>query len=338
VLDKQGIKATGNSMIVYTSTDDTGFTFLAQIPVDQDVKSLAKDMSMGKSPDGKALKFVHRGSYDNMDNTYEAITNHLDDKKLEGQGHLHRGIHHRSPEDGGGQAGDQRLLAAAVRRCERPRSPLPLLRTWLAAPALAQTVAAACDFRDRRSERVGGARSGPDRRRRDIGSQDRARGVGRQQRGDGQGAAGAQGAPVSRKRTTRPRGCRCSRNLRPRPKPSERAPGIVSFRASNRVTVKVRDVTKVANVIDVLVGAGANEIGGINFTVTQASKHARRSPREGDRGCPPQGRDLRQGRRRDARRADQHFRGRRAHADVRGKMARRWPPAPRWRKAKRRYR
>ena len=36
-----------------------------------------------KSPEGKALKFVHRGSYDNMDNTYEAITNHLDDKKLE---------------------------------------------------------------------------------------------------------------------------------------------------------------------------------------------------------------------------------------------------------------
>ena len=83
LLDKQGIKSAGNPMIVYTSTDDTGFTFLAEIPVDQDPKSLAKDMSMGKSPDGKALKFVHRGSYDNMDNTYEAITNHLDDKKLE---------------------------------------------------------------------------------------------------------------------------------------------------------------------------------------------------------------------------------------------------------------
>src|SRR6476659_10557319 len=38
-------------------------------------------------------------------------------------------------------------------------------------------------------------------------------------------------------------------------KASERAPGIVSFRASNRVTVKIRDVTKVANVIDVLVAA-----------------------------------------------------------------------------------
>ena len=83
LLDKQGIKPAGNPMIVYTSTDDTGFTYLAEIPVDQDPKDLTKAMSMGKSPDGKALKFVHRGSYDNMDNTYEAITNHLDDKKLE---------------------------------------------------------------------------------------------------------------------------------------------------------------------------------------------------------------------------------------------------------------
>ncbi len=83
LLDKQGIKPSGNSMIVYTSTDDSGFTFLAEIPVDQEPKNPGKDISMGKTPDGKALKFVHRGSYDNMDNTYEAITNHLDDKKLE---------------------------------------------------------------------------------------------------------------------------------------------------------------------------------------------------------------------------------------------------------------
>lgn len=83
LLEKQGIKHAGNAMIVYTSTDDTGFTFLAEIPVEQDPKNLTKDMSIGKSPEGKVLKFVHRGSYDNMDNTYEAITNHLDDKRLE---------------------------------------------------------------------------------------------------------------------------------------------------------------------------------------------------------------------------------------------------------------
>jgi effector-binding domain-containing protein len=82
-LEKEGGKASGNSMIVYTSTDDTGFSFLAEIPVDQEPKNLPKTISVAKSPDGKALKFVHRGSYENMDNTYEAITNHLDDKKLE---------------------------------------------------------------------------------------------------------------------------------------------------------------------------------------------------------------------------------------------------------------
>jgi effector-binding domain-containing protein len=82
-LDKQGVKPSGNSMIVYTSTDDTGFSYLAEIPVDQEPKNLTNAMSVGKSPEGRALKFVHRGSYENMDNTYEAITNHLDDKKLE---------------------------------------------------------------------------------------------------------------------------------------------------------------------------------------------------------------------------------------------------------------
>jgi hypothetical protein len=49
-------------------------------------------------------------------------------------------------------------------------------------------------------------------------------------------------------------------------------PAIVGYRASNRVTIKLRDVTKVASAIDTLVGAGANEIDGINFMVSQASK------------------------------------------------------------------
>jgi effector-binding domain-containing protein len=40
-------------------------------------------ITVGKSPAGKALKFVHRGSYDAMDSTYELITNYLDEKQLE---------------------------------------------------------------------------------------------------------------------------------------------------------------------------------------------------------------------------------------------------------------
>jgi uncharacterized protein YggE len=61
-------------------------------------------------------------------------------------------------------------------------------------------------------------------------------------------------------------------SLQPQSAPKTGGAAIVSYRASNRVTVRLRDVTKVANVIDTLVGAGANEIGGINFVVSQASK------------------------------------------------------------------
>jgi len=47
---------------------------------------------------------------------------------------------------------------------------------------------------------------------------------------------------------------------------------VTGYRASNRVTVKLRDVGKVANIIDALVAAGANDIGNINFMVSNASK------------------------------------------------------------------
>ena len=62
-------------------------------------------------------------------------------------------------------------------------------------------------------------------------------------------------------------------SLQPQSAPNRSGPSaIAGYRASNRVTIRVRDVTKVAGVIDTLVGAGANEIGGINFVVSQASK------------------------------------------------------------------
>jgi uncharacterized protein len=62
-------------------------------------------------------------------------------------------------------------------------------------------------------------------------------------------------------------------SLQPQYAPNRTGPSpVVGYRASNRVTIKVRDVAKVANIIDVLVGAGANDIGGIHFVVTQASK------------------------------------------------------------------
>ena len=62
-------------------------------------------------------------------------------------------------------------------------------------------------------------------------------------------------------------------SLQPQSAPNRPGPStIVGYRASNRVTVRLREMAKLANVIDTMVGAGANDIGGINFMVSQASK------------------------------------------------------------------
>jgi uncharacterized protein YggE len=59
-----------------------------------------------------------------------------------------------------------------------------------------------------------------------------------------------------------------SSNSQSRPGPNV----LTGYRATNRVTIKVRDILKVAGVIDAVVGAGANDLGGISFTVSNASK------------------------------------------------------------------
>jgi uncharacterized protein len=61
-------------------------------------------------------------------------------------------------------------------------------------------------------------------------------------------------------------------SLQPQYAPNHNPPTVTGYRAGNQVSVRLRDVTKVASTIDALVSAGATDIGGINFTVSQASK------------------------------------------------------------------
>jgi len=83
-MDKQDIKPDGPAMTIYTQTDDAGFDFEAAVPIAAAPDNPPKgDIAVGPAPSGRALKFVHRGSYEAMDSTYEAITNFLDDKHLE---------------------------------------------------------------------------------------------------------------------------------------------------------------------------------------------------------------------------------------------------------------
>ena len=82
--ESKGIKSTGPALTVFTQTNDTGFEFLAAMPIAEIPDDPPKgDIGVGKTPSGRVLKFTHRGSYDAMDTTYEAITNYLDQKNLD---------------------------------------------------------------------------------------------------------------------------------------------------------------------------------------------------------------------------------------------------------------
>jgi effector-binding domain-containing protein len=83
-LEKEGVKPSGPSMTIYTETDDTGFKFQAGVPVAEAPKNPPRgEIAVGTSPAGRSFKFIHRGAYDSMDTMYEAITNFLDERKLE---------------------------------------------------------------------------------------------------------------------------------------------------------------------------------------------------------------------------------------------------------------
>ena len=81
---KAGLKADGLPMTIFLATDDLGFDYEAAVPLAQAPKDPPHgEIAAGQSPDGHALEFVHRGSYESLDDTYEAITNYLDAKRLE---------------------------------------------------------------------------------------------------------------------------------------------------------------------------------------------------------------------------------------------------------------
>jgi effector-binding domain-containing protein len=83
---KAGLKENGRPLTVFTETDDAGFKFDAMLPVDAPAGAkpdLGSEITLTQSPSGKAIKFEHRGAYDDIDSTYEAITAYLDEKGLE---------------------------------------------------------------------------------------------------------------------------------------------------------------------------------------------------------------------------------------------------------------
>lgn len=85
-VSKNNLVSAGHPLTVFTSTDDAGFKYSAMIPITEapaGKTELTSDITLGETPGGKAIRFQHRASYDDIDSTYEAITAYLDEKGLE---------------------------------------------------------------------------------------------------------------------------------------------------------------------------------------------------------------------------------------------------------------
>lgn len=82
-LTRLGLARAGDAFVVYTSSDDRGFEFEAQMPFSGTTTQKPDGaMKLGGSYAGKVLKFTHSGAFADMDNTYEQIANYLDEKNV----------------------------------------------------------------------------------------------------------------------------------------------------------------------------------------------------------------------------------------------------------------
>ena len=87
-IGKAGLKPAGPPIAIFLEADDSGFKFRAAVPLASapDGKTQLSDaVKIGETPAGKAMRFEHRGAYDDIDGTYEAITAYLDEKGVDAQ-------------------------------------------------------------------------------------------------------------------------------------------------------------------------------------------------------------------------------------------------------------
>ena len=84
---KQKLAPGGAPIAIYLSVYDMGFKYQAAVPLAAAPAKLPFGAVIaGQSPVGKAIKFVHHGSYESMEMLYEAINNYLDGKGIAKQG------------------------------------------------------------------------------------------------------------------------------------------------------------------------------------------------------------------------------------------------------------
>ena len=82
-LARAAVTPAGKPLTVFVETDDMGFRYEAMIPIAEipaGRTTLSPEIRFGRTPEGAAMRFVHKGAYEEIDETYETITAYLDAK------------------------------------------------------------------------------------------------------------------------------------------------------------------------------------------------------------------------------------------------------------------
>jgi effector-binding domain-containing protein len=84
-LDTAGVKISGRPLTRFVKTADDKFSYEVGYPILEPTGQppLPPEIKLGTTPSGSAIRFIHHGSYDDIDGTYEAITVDLDAKGIE---------------------------------------------------------------------------------------------------------------------------------------------------------------------------------------------------------------------------------------------------------------
>jgi effector-binding domain-containing protein len=84
-LTRAAIAPAGRPLTVFVETEDLGFRYEAMIPIPAAPPgraTLTPEVRFGKTPEGKALRFVHKDTYEEIDSTYETIEAYLEAKGI----------------------------------------------------------------------------------------------------------------------------------------------------------------------------------------------------------------------------------------------------------------
>ncbi len=82
-LGRLNIKSTGAPMVEYLDSDEDSFSFKAMVPIPTtEQPDFGQDVKAGLAPSGEALKFVHRGPLEELEQVYNRIDDYLGAKGL----------------------------------------------------------------------------------------------------------------------------------------------------------------------------------------------------------------------------------------------------------------